>query len=221
MGYYNARGVWVVAPNDDLIQGWETMASQLGTYMQIGSTEAAGAALTQAETAGMGATVNNPLLFLVGSGVRKVAYTGDGSKTSGKWNLAPLNETDTSATTFGGGREVTVAWGVTSWQTESTLTVAPYDRAVLAVGNVFGKTTAGIAEAHLYIGGTGTVRGRFDTSNADQVPLVNLGRIPANTPPVVKLGVTGVGSGTNKVQLSEGDYLNRLAVLAFPVSMAV
>ena len=224
MGAINARGVWVPSTGDGLLEAWATMASRLGTWMQVASTAAARAALNAAEAAGMGATTNNPIMFLVGSGVEKVAYMADGSKTSGKWNLAPLNRTGFAEDTA----SVTSVTGLAQFQMKqiikSSLTAAPYDRVVLAMGQSYGRVTSGIVNLGLRIGSASDQpEARFLGGDASaSAAVTNSGLVPANTAPNIILGAVGDKPGaTSSVNVGSVDKHSRLVVIAFPISMAV
>ena len=221
MGTVNKRGVWVPAAGDGLLEAWQTMAGSLGTFMPVASTEAASAALTAAEAAGMGATASNPLLFLVGSTVRKVAYVADGSKTSGKWNLSPLNEVEAveksnsgwSGTLAAGDRKVTVT---------SDLPARPYDRVALATVALYGHVTSGSLDVFVKIGaGALPAMSRLPYSNAASATAIDLGIIPANTAPSITAGVSGGAGSGGTIGMSGADSWNRLQVVAFPISMSV
>ena len=217
MGAVNKRGVWVPSTGDGLLAGWNTAASQLGVYMPVASTSAASTALTQAEAAGIGATTSNPILFLVGSGVKKVAYVADGTKTDGKWNLAPLNEVSAVEQTYTLGTLLTVASGQWSTMISGALEAAPYDRAVQAWGTAYGNVTGNV-DLDVRIQNRDDVLSRFSSGDAQSQSVTNFGIVPANIDPAVKMGVRG-GSGGGQVKLSTDGRLNRLIIMAFPISM--
>lgn len=224
MGAVNTRGIWVPAVGDGLIAAWETMAAQMGAYLPVASVAAASAALDAAQAAGMGATTSNPILFLVGATVKKVAYVADGTKTSGKWNLAPLNEVQVQENTAG----VTTVSGLAQFQMKpiitSTLPAAPFDRVVIANGQSFGRVTAGIVNLGLRIGSSADqAESRYRDANVSGATSVNnSGIIPANTEPVIILGAVGDSpSVSSAVSVGSVEKHSRLVVTAFPISMSV
>lgn len=224
MGAKNARGLWVPAAGDGLLEGWQTMAKQAGVYLPVASTAAASAALDAAQAAGMAATTSNPIMFLVGSTVAKVAYVADGTKTNGKWNLAPLNEVQVQEDTAG----VTSVTGLAQFQLKpiitSTLPAAPFDRVVVATGYAYGRVTAGIVNLGLRIGSReDQPEARFKGDNVPGAASVNnSGIIRANTAPTIILGAVGDSpSVSSAVSVGVVDKHSRLVVTAFPISMSV
>ncbi len=229
MGAKNARGVWVPAAGDGLLEGWATAAKQGGMYLPVASVAAARVALDLAQTAGMPATTSNPILFLIGSGAQKVAYTADGSKdTGGKWVLAPINEVEQIEETFTIGGTYTLA--NEGWKTllVSGLPARPYDRAVQAFGTAWGYVPSGNVDLALWIGGDDETRATFTPgrSVAQSQTVINFGLIPANTAPDIQLGLRGTtgasgpgGGGT--ISVTKHERWNRLVVTAQPITMSV
>nr|DAO70033.1 MAG TPA: hypothetical protein [Bacteriophage sp.] len=219
MGAVNKRGVWVPGAGDDLLQSWQTMASQLGVYMPVASTAAASAALTQAEAAGMGATVSNPILFLIGTTPDKMVYVADGSKTNGKWNLTPINETEVDESTYTGTWSNSIASGTTSVMMTSQLGAAPYDRVITATANAWGNVT-GAVDFFLRVQGKDIAYSRWTPGTESTAMVTNSAVIAANTDPDIRAGIRG-GGGGGTVTLSKQAAWNQLVVVAFPISMAV
>ena len=224
MGAINKRGVWVPATGDGLLEAWETMASKIGAYMPVASTAAARAALNAAEAAGMGATSSNPILFLIGSGVAKVAYVADGTKTSSKWNLAPLNEVQVDEQSWGKATTYSLSQGTFSSIITSQLPSAPFDRVVTATGYAYSVVNSGRVNLALRIGdATNQSEARIDGSGDPTTTTVtNQGIIAADTAPVIRLGVVGDSPHTSSsITLATADKLSRMVVTAFPISMVV
>lgn len=227
MGAVNKRGVWVPAAGDGLLAGWNTAASQLGVYMPVASTAAASAALTQAEAAGMGATVSHPIMFLIGTTPAKTLYAADGSKTNGKWNLSPINEVqvadDTYSTAWSGYKSFSVAGQATSGMMASSLPAAPYDRRVTAQAMAYGQRTAGspMLRLTMHDGRESFARFDADPGTAGCPPLSCV--IPANAAPSITVKLHGGSSagGTNTVSLSGDERMSALMVTAYPILMAV
>lgn len=224
MGAVNARGVWVPAAGDGLLSAWGTMGKQLGVYLPVASVAAASAALDAAQAAGMGATTANPMLFLVGSTADRVAYTADGTKTSRKWNISPLNKVQVQENTAG----VATVSGLAQFQMKpiitSTLPAAPFDRVVIANGQCYGRVTAGIVNLGLRIGSSeDQPESRFAGGSVAAAATVNnSGVIPANTAPTIILGAVGDSpSVSSAVSVGSVDKHSRLVVTAFPISMSV
>lgn len=225
MGTVNKRGVWVPAAGDDLLGGWATMASQLQVAVPVDSVDAAATLLTEAEAAGIGASASNPILFLVGSGVQKVAYTADGSKTSGKWNLSSLNEVqvadDTYTTAWTGYKDFSVASQAQSLMMKTSLEATPYDRRVTASVAAYGQRKSGAPMLRLKMHDGRLSFGRFDTDpdTATTPPLSCI--IPANQAPSIEVHLHGgTSSGASVVSLSGDERMSALMVTAFPISMS-
>ena len=218
MGAINKRGVWVPGAGDDLLEGWQTAAKQLGVYVPVASVAAAASALDLAQSAGMGATTSNPMLFLVGSGVQKIAYVADGSKTDGKWNLAPLNEVEVDEQTYSRGTTGTIGDGVYSNMITSALPARPYDRVMTAVANAYGNITGNV-DLCLQDGGTDISLARWSSGDRQSATVTNSGIIRANTAPAIRVGIRGGGPSGGSVSLTSDSRLNRLVVTAYPISM--
>ena len=219
MGAINKRGVWVPGANDDLLAGWQTMAGQIGAYVPVASVAAARALLDQAAAAGIGATTSNPILFLIGSGVQKIAYVADGTKESSKWVLAPLNESESVEQTYTLGTGLTVTNGQFSTMISSTLPARPYDRSVQAWGTAYGNVTGNV-DLDIRIRDADDVLSRFSSGDAQSASVTNYGIIPANTAPGIRLGVRGGGPSGGAIKLSADGRLNRLIVVATPIMMS-
>ena len=220
MGAKNARGVWVPAVGDGLLEGWATAASQLGVYVPVASVSAARAFLDQAQTAGMPATTSNPVLFLVGSGAQKIAYVADGTKQSSKWVLAPINEVEVDERTYTLGVTASVGSGVYSNMATTSLAARPYDRVMVATANAYGSVSGNV-DLCLQDGGTDISLARWSAGDAQSATVTNSGIIPANTAPTVKVGVRGGSTSGGTARLSADARLNRLVVVAYPITMAV
>ena len=219
MGAVNKRGVWVPGANDDLLAGWQTMAGQIGAYVPVASVAAARALLDEAATAGMGATTSNPILFLIGSGVQKIAYVADGTKESSKWVLAPLNESESVEQTYTLGTRLTVTNGQWSAMISSTLPARPYDRSVQVWGTAYGNVTGNV-DLDIRIRDADDVLSRFSSGDAQSTSVTNYGIIPANTAPGIRLGVRGGSPSGGEIKLSADGRLNRLIVVATPITMS-
>ena len=219
MGAINKRGVWVPGANDDLLAGWQTMAGQIGAYVPVASVAAARALLDEAATAGMGATTSNPILFLIGSGVQKIAYVADGTKESSKWVLAPLNESESVEQTYTLGTRLTVTSGQWSAMISSTLPARPYDRSVQVWGTAYGNVTGNV-DLDIRIRDADDVLSRFSSGDAQSTSVTNYGIIPANTAPGIRLGVRGGSPSGGEIKLSADGRLNRLIVVATPITMS-
>lgn len=224
MGAVNKRGVWVPTAGDGLLAGWNTAASQLGVYMPVASVAAASAALTAAQSAGMGATTANPMLFLVGTTVDRVAYVADGTKTGGKWNLAPLNKVETSNDTYNtawsGYKNFTVASQAQSTMMVSSLPAAPYDRLVTIQAMAYGQRISGAPMLRLEAHDGRLSYGRFDADpdTAGCPPLSCV--IPANAAPNIRVSIHGgTSSGNSVVSLAGDERMSALMVTAFPIAM--
>lgn len=219
MGAKNARGVWVPAAGDGLLEGWATAAKQGGMYLPVASVAAARAALDQASTAGMGATTSNPILFLIGSGTQKIAYVADGTKEDSKWVLAPLNESESVEQTYTLGTGLTVTAGQWSAMISSTLPARPYDRSVQAWGTAYGNVTGNV-DLDIRIQNADDVLSRFSSGDSQSTSVTNYGIIPANTAPGIRLGVRGGSPSGGAIKLSADGRLNRLIVVATPITMS-
>lgn len=220
MGAKNARGVWVPAAGDGLLEGWATAAKQGGLYLPVASVAAARAALDQAQAAGMGASTSNPMLFLVGSGVQKIAYVADGTKENLKWVLAPLNETEVDERTYTLGVTTTIGAGSYSNMMTTGLPARPFDRVMVATANAYGNVTGNV-DLCLQDGGTDISLARWDSGDAQSATVTNSGIIKANTAPSVRVGIRGGWPSGGKVVLSQNSKLNRLVVVAYPITMSV
>lgn len=226
MGAKNARGIWVPAAGDGLLEAWQTMASQIVAGVQVASPAAARSLLDSAQAAGMGASSSNPILFLIGSGAQKVAYTADGSKTSSKWNLAPLNEVEFYENTYSGNFNViTGATGTTTTIITSSLPAQPYRRVVYAIGNVNGTSGNGTYIHSTRIGGNAGGDARYADNDGNQsLSSMNIGVVEANAAPAVTLVMKAGGSNGNpgNPKFTFGSAPSGyLGVLAFPITMAV
>lgn len=224
MGAVNKRGVWVPGANDDLLAGWQTMAGQIGAYVPVASVAAARALLDQAQAAGIGATTSSPILFLVGSGAQKVAYTADGSKSNSIWVLAPINEVTYKADTYEtpawtGYKPFSVAAGASSRMMKSNLAAAPYARVAHVVAAAYGRATAGNPRLRLNVHGGGLFYGRFDSSE-DTCMAAGMCVIPANASPDITVSLFGGGSTSSTVELSGEENQSALLVMAFPITMS-
>ena len=220
MGAKNARGVWVPAAGDGLLEGWATAAKQGGMYLPVASVAAARTALDLAAAAGMGATTSNPMLFLVGSGAQKIAYTADGSKQNSKWVLAPINEVEVDEQTYSRGTTGTIGDGMYSNMITSALPARPYDRVMTAVANAYGNIT-GTVDLCLQDGGTDISLARWSSGDRQSATVTNSGIIPANTAPAIRVGIRGGGPSGGSVSLTSDSRLNRLVVVAYPITMSV
>ena len=227
MGAINKRGVWVPGAGDDLLASWQTMAGRLGVFVPVASVAAARALLDEAQAAGIGASTSNPIMFLVGSGAQKVAYTADGSKSNNVWVLAPINEVEQIEQTFTQGGAFTLAKDAWGTLLVSSLPARPYDRAVQVFGTAWGAVSNGNVDLALWIGGDDEVRATFvpGASVAQSQTVLNFGVIPANTAPDIQLGLrgttntNGVGDG-GSITISQGARWNRLVVSAQPITMS-
>ena len=219
MGAINKRGVWVPGAGDDLLASWQTMAGQIGAYVPVASVAAARALLDEAQAAGIGATTSNPILFLIGSGVQKIAYVADGTKESSKWVLAPLNESESVEQTYTLGTRLTVTSGQWSAMISSTLPARPYDRSVQVWGTAYGNVTGNV-DLDIRIRDADDVLSRFSSGDAQSASVTNYGIIPANTAPGIRLGVRGGSPSGGEIKLSADGRLNRLIVVATPITMS-
>ena len=219
MGAKNARGVWVPAAGDGLLEGWATAAKQGGMYLPVASVAAARTALDLAAAAGMGATTSNPMLFLVGSGVQKVAYVSDGTKNNSVWVLAPINEVEVDEQTYTRGTTGTIGDGVYSNMITSALPARPYDRVMTAVANAYGNITGNV-DLCLQDGGTDISLARWSSGDRQSATVTNSGIIPANEDPAIRVGIRGGGPSGGSVSLTSDSRLNRLVVVAYPITMS-
>ena len=219
MGAINKRGVWVPGANDDLLAGWQTMAGQIGAYVPVASVAAARALLDEAQTAGMGPTTSNPMLFLVGSGVQKVAYVSDGTKNNSVWVLAPLNEVEVDERIFAAGTVVSLTSGQYINLANTALPARPYARVFTATGSVYGAAT-GSVEVCLRSGAEDMALGSLPVSSGATITVTNSVIVPANTAPSLQIGVRGGGASGGKVTLAGAQNLNRLIVTAYPITMS-
>ena len=219
MGAKNARGVWVPAAGDGLLEGWATAAKQGGMYLPVASVAAARTALDLAAAAGMGATTSNPMLFLVGTGVQKVAYVSDGTKSNSVWVLAPLNEVEVDERTYTLGVTINVTAGQYSNMMTTQLPARPFDRVMVATANAYGAVTGNV-DLCLQDGGSDISLSRWATGDAQSATVTNSGIIPANTAPSIRVGVRGGSPSGGKAVLSRDSKLNRLVVVAYPITMS-
>ena len=220
MGAKNARGVWVPAAGDGLLEGWATAAKQGGMYLPVASVAAARTALDLAAAAGMGATTSNPMLFLVGTGVQKVAYVSDGTKSNSVWVLAPLNEVEVDERIFAAGTVVSLTSGQYINLANTALPARPYARVFTATGSVYGAAT-GSVEVCLRSGAEDMALGSLPVSTGATITVTNSVVVPANTAPSLQIGVRGGGQSGGKVTLAGAQNLNRLIVTAYPITMSV
>lgn len=225
MGALNKRGVWVPATGDGLLEAWQTMAAQIGAFVPVASVAEASAVLTQAESAGIGASTSAPILFLVGSGPAKVAYTADGSKANGLWSIEALGKpqiaADTYATAWTGYKDFQVSAGGYSGMMTTSLPAAPYDRIVTAQAMAYGQRVSGAPRLRLKMHDGKASYGTFDADGATATagPLSCV--IPANAAPSIAAGLWGGGGSLSQVKLSGAEDQNGLMVTAWPASMAV
>ena len=221
----NWRGINIPDPDEPLIDALQVLGASLQVAIPVASVAAASLLLTQAETLGAGVSTASPALFLVGAGPRKVAYTADGSKTNGKWNLAPLNETevadDTYETAWSGYKNFSVAGQAQSQMMKTSLPVAPYDRRVIADAVAYGQRVAGAPMLRLVMHNGRVSYGRFDVDPGTVAcpPLSCI--VPAGATPNISVQLHGGNSsgGTNTASLAGTESMSALQVTAFPVLM--
>ena len=217
------RGVPLMEPGDGILTGLAILANNLNVGIPVGSPAAARTLLTQAEADGTAPTASNPALFMIGEGVKRVLYTSDGSKESGVWVLAPINEVEYTETAYTTGGEITRAGtGLYNRLITSPLAAQNYDRVAIAWGTGTGDVTAG--RFNLVARMQGTQDGqlaRWDSEDAQNtVATMNLAKISAGVDPDINLSTLSAGTGTNTVQMASSSNSTKLIVLAFPITMA-
>jgi len=217
------RGVPLMGPGDGILTGLAVLASNLNVGIPVASIAAARTLLTQADVDGVAPTTSNPALFMIGEGVKRVLYTSDGSKESGVWILAPINEVEYTETAYTAGQNITRSGaGLYNRLVTSPLAARPYDRVAIAWGTGTGDVTAG--RFNLVARMQGTQDGqlaRWDSADAQAtVSTMNLARLAAGVDPDINLSIMSAGTGTNTVQMASSANSTKLIVLAFPITMA-
>ena len=220
MAQRNLRNLLVPAPGDPILTSLSQTLAEAGVYVPVASAAAARLLLTQMETAGQTPTPATPLMLLVGSGAQRNAYIADGSKNSGTWVLQALNEVEVDEQTYSRGTTGTIGDGMYSNMITSALPARPYDRVMTAVANAYGNITGNV-DLCLQDGGTDISLARWSSGDRQSATVTNSGIIPANTAPAIRVGIRGGGPSGGSVSLTSDSRLNRLVVVAYPITMSV
>ncbi|MDU0347488.1 hypothetical protein [Actinomyces sp. MRS3W] len=216
----NYKGIPVPDAGDSLLSAFRDMASVLGVISPMGSIAAARTALTAAENAGSPPTSEHPAYIDVGG----IIYRATGAKGSNQvWDLAPINQTEGYEDTVSAslaGTTITRTAGSQHALITSSLPTRPYNRLVVAWGmcNLDPTGTIGL---RMLIRNTDGQTSRYETNgSAESQSVFNMMSVPAGVDPQVILALSFGGSGNSSARLSADRASTRLAVLAFPITMA-
>lgn len=205
------KGPTIPSVGDDLVGSWPTMLDTAGIIGRASSVEAA---IIQLDLAPEGlVTPANPAYF----DIQSVVWRADGTKTSGKWNLSPINETKSDGVSYTAG-ETRILSNNQDWViATSQLSAVGYDRLVDAWGICYGIPTAGNTDLEARIMGNAGQPGHWKTTTGEDT-IVSSQRltVPAGTDPQVKLVVVGK---TQPCTITLGTR-GRLQVTSWPISMS-
>ena len=205
------KGPTVPSVGDGLLDAWPTMLDTAGV---ISSASSVDAALVQLSLAPEGTvTPTHPAYF----DIQDVVWKADGTKTGGKWNLRPINETKSDGVAYTAGETRTLANNQTWVIATSGLAAVGYDRLVDAWGICYGLPTAGNIDLEARIMGNAGQPGHWKTT-AGEDTIVSSQRltVPAGTDPKVELVVIGKSQPCTIKLGTRG----RLQVTSWPISMA-
>ena len=219
MSWINHRGIPLPSPGEDVLQGLFGAFNAAGVFTQADSIEDARSQLSSAEADGVTPTPTNPLLFLIHNNT----YISDGSKSvGGQWRLLKMDEVEGVETFYNDGGRITIESGKTYVIMRSGLPARPYDRLVVAWSMGNAQVIQGVAGLVTFINGVDGQVGRWtDTAAMESQSSFNMGIVRANADPRVETGIqAGRGEGQwSIIQMSGSGNTNKLAVLAFPITM--
>lgn len=218
MAHAHWRGVSLPDPADGILSSLETAADTAGLITPIsGEVDAARAVVAAAIASGAPISTARPAYLDVGG----ILYRATGEQTDGVLRLAPVSEVESTFDTYGGGVHQRES-GRQSALITSPLPARPYDRTIIAFG-MADAIVSGVAGLRILImdnDGPSTARWEDNASMQTQT-VFSMARVPAGVDPKVILAVNfgGASGKVSKVTFSSAADVNRLAVLAFPVSM--
>lgn len=218
MAHEHWRGVSLPDPADGILSSLETAADTAGLITPlVGDIAAARALVASALAAGAPISAARPAYLDVGG----ILYRATGEQVDGVLRLAPVSEVESAFDTFRGGRYQRQS-GAQSALVTSKLPARPYDRTIVAFG-MADATVSGTAGLRLLVvDNSQPVTARWeDNSTYETQTTFTIARVPAGVDPKVILAVSfgGASGKVSTVQFSEAADVNKLAVLAFPVSM--
>lgn len=211
------RGATVPGPSDDLLGGFTRLMDTAGVLTPASSIASARSILENAITAGAGVSSTNPAYFDIGG----IVYRADGTRSgTGGLILRPLNEVERAEDAWSNEVVYSGAAGSEVKIVTSKLPARPYDRMILAFGQMAGAVTDGAYALVVRIRGRDGQMGRWDASDAVETQtVVNVYYVPAGVDPAVTMSIRAVGSATNRISFPANASANTLTVLAFPISM--
>ncbi|CRI74525.1 Uncharacterised protein [Chlamydia trachomatis] len=209
MGAQNFRSVYVPDIDEDIHDGITSMADSLGVVTRVSSIAAARTIVEANKTR---ITSTTPAYF----DINGLVYVHDGRI------FKPVNEVSMSETSYNGEDLVKVHSGQFWTMTSANLGAMPYDRSWMAVGMARGANKSNVSFLAIRAQGTVKCLASFNTGYAN---VSASGTIPAGTQPKIELGIFGSNGARstardNEIQLDYDARMNRLTVLAFPISMA-
>lgn len=212
MGANNFRGVYVPDIDEDIHQGITALADGLGVVTRVSSIAAARSIVEEHQEQ---ITPASPAYF----DINGLIYVHDGTV------FKPVNESEISSDTYTGSGTFSVSSGQYTGMVSTSLGVKPYDRSFIAIGMAWGAAIANSPFLCLKVEGTNQALGLFTSGEAQSVTILTAGVIPAGMQPNIAMGILGgSGSGgttyTSTIALSSDTRLNRLVVVANPVTMA-
>lgn len=217
------KGPTIPSEGDDLLASWPTLIDTSG--ISIPASDIASARATAEGAIADGHTIDPSHLasFLIGGvGQSRRRYTMDGSRKSGVLQLFKDDQVEWVEDSYTGEQITsTRPAGSASTVITSSLPAQPYDRALLVMGMLNGNVDAGSGGVMTMImNADGQIGWWATNASTDTQFSFNIGRVPAGTDPDVRLSIKfGYASSNATIRVMKGTQFNKLAVLAFPISM--
>ncbi|RTE47669.1 hypothetical protein [Actinobaculum sp. 352] len=217
MSHQHWTGATLPDPTDGIIASIETMADTAGIITPASDIATARGILATAIAAGAPISTGRPAYFDIGG----IIYRSDGADTGGVYALSPVNEVETTFDSFSGGVYQRTS-GSQSALITSKLPARPYDRVVIAFG-MADAAVSGIAGLRILImdNSSPTTARWEDNAEMQTQNVFSMARIPAGVDPKVILAVNfgGATGKVSKVTFSGATDVNKLAVMAMPITM--
>lgn len=212
MSKTHRKGLVLPGPGDDILGSFEKLADTTGVITSVSSPAAARSILAQAEAEGKPATGSAPYFF----NILGTLWSATGEKgQNGAFDLMPFANPDWGAVSNQLSGQFELSNGEYRKMAEiGKIPVRPYDRLVLAIGQIWGKNTQGkTVDLEVWVNGE---KGRGRLGEWDEnVMAMTLGVLPAETVPDISMWALGTPGGS-KVIFSGQDSWSRFFALAFP-----
>ncbi|RTE47725.1 hypothetical protein [Actinobaculum sp. 352] len=219
MSHRHWSGSLLPDSGDDILGSLTTLMDTVGVVVPAASIATARTILDTALAAEAPISPDRPTYFDIGG----IIYRATGEQSNSRYTLSPVNEVESTFDTFIPTAPFSRYGGNQSALVTSRLPARPYDRVVLAFGMADAQVN-GIAGLRVLIAdnsGPATSRWENNSSLTTQTSF-NMKLVPAGVDPKTILAVSfgGASSQVSTVTFSQAADVNKLMVLAFPVTMS-